>query len=103
MGVHYWDSKTSPTVGEFSKVGKCSKPTTYIKKKKTNSRVASRWQKSKTWRSPSSPQIHQKYIYKQNNSYRTPNERWQNTSDLRKDKKLSTYLGRSKEKTDTKE
>uniref|UniRef100_A0A8C9CDG9 Ribitol-5-phosphate transferase FKTN N-terminal domain-containing protein n=1 Tax=Phocoena sinus TaxID=42100 RepID=A0A8C9CDG9_PHOSS len=25
--------------------------------------VASRWQRSKMWRSPSSPQLHQKYIY----------------------------------------
>ena len=48
-------------------------------------------------RSPSSPQIHQKYIYMWNNSYRTP-ECWQKTSDLPKDKKLPTYLGRAKEK-----
>ena len=59
---------------------------------------ASRWWKSKTWRSPSSPQIHQKYIYMWNNSYRTPTERWQKTSDLPKGKKLPTYLGRAKEK-----
>ena len=50
------------------------------------------------WRSPSSPQIHQKYIYMWNNSYRTPTERWQKTSDLPKGKKLPTYLGRAKEK-----
>ena len=49
---------------------------------------ASRWRKSKTWRSPSSPQIHQKYIYMWNNSYRTHTERWQKTSDLPKGKKL---------------
>ena len=60
---------------------------------------ASRWRKSnKTWRSPSSPQIHQKYIYMWNNSYRTPTERWQKTSDLPKGKELPTYLGRAKEK-----
>ena len=59
---------------------------------------ASRWQKSKTRRSPSSPQIHQKYIYMWNNSYRTPTERWQKSSDLPKGKKLPTYLGRAKEK-----
>ena len=58
----------------------------------------SRWQKSKTWRSPSSPQIHQKYIYMWNNSYRTPTERWQKTSDFLKGKKLPTYLGRAKQK-----
>ena len=58
----------------------------------------SRWRKSKTWRSPSSPQIHQKYIYMWKNSYRTPTERWQKTSDLPKGKKLPTYLGRAKEK-----
>ena len=65
---------------------------------------ASRWRKSKKWRSHSSPQIHQKYIYMWNNSYRTPTERWQ-TSDLPKGKKLPTYLGRAKkkEKTETKE
>ena len=61
-------------------------------------RVASRWLKRKTQRSPSSPQIHQKYIYMWNNSYRTPTERWQKTSDLPKGKKLPTYLGRAKEK-----
>ena len=58
----------------------------------------SRWQKSKTRRSPSSPQIHHKYIYMWNNSYRTPTERGQKTSDLPKGKKLPTYLGRAKEK-----
>ena len=52
----------------------------------------------KTWRSPSSPQIHQKYIYMWNNSYRTPTERWQKTSDFAKGKKLPTYLGKAKEK-----
>ena len=59
---------------------------------------ASRWQKSKTRRSPSSPQTHQKDIYMWNNSYRTPTERWQKTSDLPKGKKLPTYLSRAKEK-----
>ena len=47
------------------------------------------------WRSPSSRQIHHKYIYMWNNSYRTPTERWQKTSDFQKSKKL---LGRAKEK-----
>ena len=61
-------------------------------------RGALRWQKSKTWKSPSSPQIYQKYIFMWNNSYRTPTERWQKTSDLPKGKKLPTYLGRVKEK-----
>ena len=59
---------------------------------------ASRWQKSKMWRSPSSPQIHQKYNYMWNNPYRTPTECWQKTSDLPKGKKLPTYPGRAKEK-----
>ena len=59
---------------------------------------ASRWRKSKTRRSASSPQIHQKYIYMWNNSYRTPPERWQKTSDFPKGKKLPTYLGRAKAK-----
>ena len=44
------------------------------------------------------PTIHQKYIYMWNNSYRTPTERWQKTSDFPKGKKLPTYLGRAKEK-----
>ena len=57
-----------------------------------------RWRKSKTWRSPSSPQIYQKYIYTWNCSYRTPTERWQKTSDLPKGKKLPMYLCRAKEK-----
>ena len=38
-----------------------------------------------------------------NNSYRTHTERWQKTSDFPKGKKLPTYLGRAKEKTETKE
>ena len=58
----------------------------------------SRWQRSKMWRSPSSPQIDQKYIYMWNNFYRTPTECWQKTSDFPKGKKLPTYLGRAKEK-----
>ena len=74
---------------------KSDKDTTH---KKIKSGGASRWQKSKTRRSPSSPQIHQKYIYMWNNSYRTPTERWQKTSDLPKGKKLPTYLGRAKKK-----
>ncbi|XP_049571775.1 succinate--CoA ligase [GDP-forming] subunit beta, mitochondrial isoform X5 [Orcinus orca] len=59
----------------------------------------SRWQRSKTWRPRSSPQIHPKYIYVWNNSYRTPTERRQKTSDFPKGKKLPTYLGRAKEKS----
>ena len=61
-------------------------------------KIASRWWRSKTWRSPSSSQIHQKYIYMWNNSYRTPTEHWQKTSDFPKGKKLPMYLGRAKEK-----
>ena len=61
-------------------------------------RRRSRWWRSKTWRSPSSPQIHQKYIYMWNNSYRTPPECWQKTSDFPKGKKLPAYRGRAKEK-----
>ena len=33
----------------------------------------------------------------------TPTERWQKTSDLPKGKKLPAYLGRAKEKRETKE
>ena len=51
-----------------------------------------------TWRSPSSPQMHQKYIYMWKNSYRTPTERWQKTSAFPKGKKIPMYLGRAKEK-----
>ena len=60
--------------------------------------VWARWRKSKRRRSPSSPQIHQKYIYTWNCAYRPPTEHWQKTSDLPKGKKLPTYLGRAKEK-----
>ena len=66
-------------------------------------RRPSRWGKCKTWRSPSSLQIYQKYIYMWNNSYRTPTECWQKTSDLPKGKKLPTYLGRTKEKRKTRD
>ena len=55
-------------------------------------RRPSRWQSSKIWRWPSSPQTHQKYIYMWNNSYRTPTEHWQKTSDFPKCKKLPMYL-----------
>ena len=61
-------------------------------------RAPSRWRRSKMWRSPSSAQIHQNYIYMRNNSYRTPTEHWQKTSDFPKGKKLPTHLGREKEK-----
>ena len=57
----------------------------------------SRWQRSKTRRLLSSPQIHQKYIYMWN-TYRTPTECWQKTSDFPKGKKLPTYLSRAKGK-----
>ena len=63
-----------------------------------NLRRPSKWWKSETCRSPSSPQIHQKYIYMWNNSYRTPTECWQKNSHIPKGKKLPTYLGRTKEK-----
>ena len=43
-----------------------------------------------------------KYIYMWNNSYRTPAECWQKTSDFPKGKKLPTYLSRAKEKTEQK-
>ena len=49
-------------------------------------------------RSPSSSQIHQKYIYMRNNTYRTSTECSQKTSDFPKGKKIPTYLGRAKEK-----
>ena len=61
-------------------------------------RTPSRWQRSKTWRSPSPSQIHQKYIYVWNNSYRTPTECWKKTSHFPKGKELPMYLGRTKEK-----
>ena len=79
-------------------------PLLYVESRKYNNKNLkiktggpSRWRKSKTRRSPSSPQIHQKYIYLWNNSYRTPTECWQKTSNLPKGKKLPTYLGRAKE------
>ena len=67
--------------------------------------MPSRWQRNETWRSPSSPQIHQNYIYMWNNSYRTPTEHWQKNSDFPKGKKLPhTWVGQKKKgKTKTKE
>ena len=59
--------------------------------KKITKGAPSSWWRSKTCRSPSSPQIHQNYIYMWNNSYRTPTECWQKTSDFPKGKKLPTY------------
>ena len=57
------------------------------------------------WRSLSSPQIHQKYIYMWNNSYRTPTERWQKTQTSQKARNSPrTWVGqKKKEKTETKE
>ena len=55
------------------------------------------------WRSASSPQIHQKYIYMWKNSYRTPTECWQKTSDFPKNKKLPLYLGRAKEERENRD
>ena len=39
----------------------------------------------KTWRLPSSSQIHQKYIYMWDNIYKTYTECWKKTSDFPKD------------------
>ena len=68
-------------------------------------RRPSRWQRSKMWKSPSSPQIYQKYIYMWKKSYRTPTECWQKTPDFPKCKKIPTsWVGqKKKEKTETKE
>ena len=63
-----------------------------MKKGKCLSGGPSRWQRSKMWSSPSSPQIHQKYFYMWNNAYRTLTECWQKTSDFPKGKKLPMYL-----------
>ena len=64
----------------------------------------SRWWRSNTWRSPSSPQIHQKYIYMWKNSYRTPTEPWQKTSECPKDARgRPTCRGRAKSKAEPQE
>ena len=52
----------------------------------------------KRWRLPSSPQIHQKFNYMWENSYRTSAEHWQKTSDFLNGNKIPTYMGRAKEK-----
>ena len=50
-------------------------------------------------KSPSSPQIHQKYTYMWNNPYRTTTERWQKTSDLPKARNSPrTWAGQRKKK-----
>ena len=65
----------------------------------------SRWWKSKTWRSPSSPQIHQKYIYMWN----TPTEHLLNASRRPQTSQKArnsprTWVGlKKKGKTETKE
>ena len=71
---------------------------------KTRHRRPSRWQKSKTWRSPSSPQIHQKYIYMWNNSYRTLNAGRRPQTSQKARNSPRTWVGqKEKEKTETKE
>ena len=78
----------------FEKINKIDKPLARrIKQKREKTQInriingerPSRWWRTKTWRSPSSPQIHQKYIYMWNSSYRTPTECWLKTSDFPKD------------------
>ena len=56
----------------------------YSSYRRFEERGPSRWWRSKTWRLPSSQQVHQKCIYMLNNSFETPTERWQKTSDFPK-------------------
>ena len=70
------------TIAKTWKQPKCPSTDEWIKKMWYRGR--SRWQRSKTWRSPSSPQIHQKYNYIWNNSCRTSTEHSQKTSDFPK-------------------
>ena len=64
----------------------------------------SRWQWNKTWRSTSSRQIQQNYIYMWNSSYRTPNKCWQKTSDFPKDTlRWPTHKDGAKPKAETQE
>ena len=66
----------------------------------------SRWRRNKTWRSPSSPPIYQKYIYVWDSSYRTPTECWQKTSRLPKSQDTTHVPSvgqKKKEKPETKE
>ena len=50
------------------------------------------------------PKIHQKYIYMWNNSYRTPTECWQKTSDFPKDAlRRPTHRGGAKSKAEPQE
>ena len=90
-------------VQQESQGNRCSIPLAFLVFLPEEDRLlwsTSRWRRSKMWRSrsPSSPQIHQKYIYMWNNSYRTPTECWQKTSVFPKGKKFPMYTGRAKEK-----
>ena len=82
--------------------GKKKKKRNVFKKKKLER--PSRWHRTKTWRSPSFRQIHQKYTYMWNNSDRTLTECWQKTSDLQKARNSprTWVVQKKKEKTETK-
>ena len=69
------------------------------------SRRPSRWRKSKTWRSPSSPQIHQKYIYMWKNSAEHLLNVGRRPQTSQKTRNYPhTWVGqKKKEKTETKE
>ena len=78
--------------------------TEMLRLKKNLREAPSRWWRNKTWRSPSSPQIHQNYTYMWNNSYRTHTECWQKTSDFPKDTlRRPTHRGRAKSKAEPQE
>ena len=57
-----------------------------------------RWWRSKTESSPSSPQIHQKFIRTWNNSYRTTSEQQQKTPNFQQGKVISSEYSRAKDK-----
>ncbi|XP_032466755.1 serine/threonine-protein kinase DCLK1 isoform X5 [Phocoena sinus] len=77
-------SPASTSSGEICKDKDENGTTGNICSYKSTSGGPSRWRRSKTRRSPSPRQVHQKYICMWNNSYRTPTERWQKTSDFPK-------------------
>ena len=64
----------------------------YIKKQTVG--MFRRWQRNKTGKSLSPPQIHQKNISTLSKFYKTTSECWQRTSGTQKSRSLSSKTGR---------
>ena len=86
-----WLHLSTPHVGSFISCNHMLTKDINAQQKPLKVGRPSRWRRSKMWRSPSSPQIHQKYIYKWKTSYRTPTY-WTLAEDLRLPKRYMYFF-----------